>query len=620
MADIAEPSAGLMTALGLRTERLIRALDHHGRAGADPALVTGLLGLRICLIGNMNNKFFAMTRYFRDMGLEADLLLFPVEADHFRPECDSYDRDWIGFVRSIAWDDIVHADRETLYREIAGYDMILGCGTAPAYLGKIGLPLDIFSPYGSDIYEIPRLWADDEDYRISRNLDRYALGKWQRAGLAATRRIFANNENQLRFAADLRLDVPIELCRAPAVYAPAYDPAPLARARADSPHAAAFSRIRRENTLVIFHHARHIWKNAPDEQSWKGNDKLLRGFAGFLEAHPGLSACLVCFEYGPDVEASRTLCRELGIAGRVAWMPLMPRKDIMIGIEQCDIGTGYFSVGWTSGGVIYEIMIMGKPLLHYIGDYSEADRPQGLFPFIPAGTAEEVAAALADYVRRPQYYADMGERGRQWYQREVVDRSLGRYLDILIGTVQERLGDRRAAECRIGALEERNAALTLALTEAQTRAERADLFASRLFGDRLPTEYPADFTWYVRAGALARTIFGNRPLDAIPPMVARQIKSLLWLYDDGRGDATPTRPLAETLLEQDPATIAAMIAEQQRLGPWHGLLVAIVRRGGWRSRLLGRVLRWLAGSTAAANRDPDRKAVLQRLAPGELGK
>mgnify|MGYP001407938024 FL=1 len=33
--------------------------------------------MRVALIDNMNNNFFSLTRYFRDLGVDADLFLIP---------------------------------------------------------------------------------------------------------------------------------------------------------------------------------------------------------------------------------------------------------------------------------------------------------------------------------------------------------------------------------------------------------------------------------------------------------------------------------------------------------------------------------------------------------------
>lgn len=41
--------------------------------------------MKIALIDNMNNNFFAVTRYFRDLGIDAHLFLIQSESQHFTP-------------------------------------------------------------------------------------------------------------------------------------------------------------------------------------------------------------------------------------------------------------------------------------------------------------------------------------------------------------------------------------------------------------------------------------------------------------------------------------------------------------------------------------------------------
>ncbi|RMG40019.1 MAG: hypothetical protein D6732_03485, partial [Methanobacteriota archaeon] len=55
--------------------------------------------IKVALIDNMNNNFFALGRYLRDLGLDVDLYEVPNALPHFRPQCDTFDdvssMDWI---------------------------------------------------------------------------------------------------------------------------------------------------------------------------------------------------------------------------------------------------------------------------------------------------------------------------------------------------------------------------------------------------------------------------------------------------------------------------------------------------------------------------------------------
>ena len=48
--------------------------------------------MKIALIDNINNNMFALTRYFRALGISADLFLIPNSShQHFAPEQDSWE-------------------------------------------------------------------------------------------------------------------------------------------------------------------------------------------------------------------------------------------------------------------------------------------------------------------------------------------------------------------------------------------------------------------------------------------------------------------------------------------------------------------------------------------------
>ena len=388
--------------------------------------------MKVACIGNTNNNLFSLVRYLRDRGVDADLLLLDNETEHFHPSADTFDRDFESYTRTVPWGSAyplhrVPADR--IRSDLEPYDFLIGCSTAPAATQRIGRRLDIFAPFGGDFYAWPF-------FRIVHPRHQVAWCRFhrtQRAGIQAARciNIAATNEateavlRRLAFRGE-RLNTGI-----PMVYTPLYNPETIARYYDRSEGYPEFRRLRAEHDLVVFHHGRHIWKNAPDRFSWKGTDRLLRGFATFLRAEPGSRACLVTFEYGSDVQASRDLVAELGIAERVHWFPRMARKEIMVGLSLADVATGEFHHSWLVCGTIYEAQALAKPLLHYREDRLYEGHVPELYPLMNAREPEEIAAALGDYVRRPGQYREMGRRGREWFQRYAVDESVEAYLRVI---------------------------------------------------------------------------------------------------------------------------------------------------------------------------------------------
>ena len=109
--------------------------------------------MRVALIGNMNNNYFSLMRYLRDAGVDAELLLFADELNHFLPENDTWDIDkWKLYIKQTkinggALGQYFKMSAADIRREFEGYDYYIGCGFTPAYFYKAGMKLDLFTPY-----------------------------------------------------------------------------------------------------------------------------------------------------------------------------------------------------------------------------------------------------------------------------------------------------------------------------------------------------------------------------------------------------------------------------------------------------------------------------------------
>ena len=144
--------------------------------------------MKIALLGNMNNNNFALLRYFRDLGVEADLLLMLDDGvdnlSHFSPESDTWDiGKWSAYIKQLAapnrfisaignefpWNILFWArfvlyigpwkarsamrpiDKKVTLAQLEGYDYYIGSGITPALLDSIGIPLDVFYPYSAGV-------------------------------------------------------------------------------------------------------------------------------------------------------------------------------------------------------------------------------------------------------------------------------------------------------------------------------------------------------------------------------------------------------------------------------------------------------------------------------------
>ena len=115
--------------------------------------------MKVAFLGNMNNNHFAMARFMRDRGVDAEVLLFDNDPDHFHPSADSYDEDFATYCRTLTWGTPAHWLRTptaTIVRDVEPYDVLIGCGLAPAFLGRANRRLDVFVPHGADLHHYTR--------------------------------------------------------------------------------------------------------------------------------------------------------------------------------------------------------------------------------------------------------------------------------------------------------------------------------------------------------------------------------------------------------------------------------------------------------------------------------
>lgn len=393
---------------------------------------------RVAFLGNMNNNHFAMARFLRNRGIDAELLLFENELAHFHPAADTYDLSYRSFTRQLSWGSFtgfLRASPAQIRNDLASYDVLIGCGFAPAYCEKAGRNLDIFVPYGGDI------WVDTF-YRLvapHRLPSYWSAVFYQRRGIrhskvvhmTLTNGIYETQYEKHRGASERWIE------GFPMVHSPTYAPEQL-NGKADRTHWAwEFRRLREEHDLVVVYHARHYWKCSPDDANAKGTDRLLRGWALFRRKNPAVRAALVTLEYGRDVAHSKALIEDLGISDSVVWFPKMFRKDLMVGLNMADIVCGEFESSWMASGVLYEALVLGKPILAWRDDAYYRDQYPNLYPILNAKGADSIAARLAEYSADPERARRIGEQGRRWYEEEIVKRALDKYLHYIGGRAAE---------------------------------------------------------------------------------------------------------------------------------------------------------------------------------------
>lgn len=388
--------------------------------------------MKIGILGNMNNNSNNLVQYLRAAGADAHLLFYENEAGHFTPDADEiappdYPQ------KTLTWGSYKQFMNPTIGRQvradIAPFDLLIGTRLAPAYMARFtGRPLDGFMPTGGDIWTVPHFSG-----YAPKNLLKWAfVSRAQRKGIRDSRRIFMDKTNPVvedlitpLFDAERRVETGV-----PAIYAPAYQGEAWDRRLAHSSMKAQFESLRRDADVFLVHHVKHLWQPdtvaAFDPYQAKGNDRILHGLAQIRATQPGLRVTVLMCEYGPDVAATKALADELGVADMIAWIPLSPRREIMVAISMADAVIGEIARSWLTYGTVIEAMVQGTPVIHNRDDSFFAPRP--LYPMYHATTAEDVAAAILRIARDPDEASAIGAAAQAWYDEETIARLIKEIL------------------------------------------------------------------------------------------------------------------------------------------------------------------------------------------------
>ena len=380
--------------------------------------------LRIALLSNMNNNHFALSRYLRDEGFDCELLLFINEQDHFHPKCDTYSLEFMSWVKRLSWGSerqLLASDTNIIYSDLDKYDVFIGCGLAPAFLCKAHFSLDIMIPYGNDVWSDTMYRFVPPHYLPNSISSTY----YQRKGLFQTKRL------NYPFDSDIYASRIAKLCpnsqfwdfNIPMVYHKQYEN-PLAFE--GSHWIREFSKIRDNSDFMVVAHGRHVWGSESDPNV-KGNNYLIKGWKLFCQRNPSLKSKLVFIEYGDNVADSKLYIDDLDLNSSIVWLPQMFRKDIMPALFMADMVAAEFVHSWIGGGVIFEALVAGKPLLMHSTEHEISTKTDKLYPIYNAKTSEQISARLQDFIENRELGREIGLQGQNWYKKYVVDKALDRY-------------------------------------------------------------------------------------------------------------------------------------------------------------------------------------------------
>jgi hypothetical protein len=391
---------------------------------------------KVALVGNMNNCNFSLLRHLRDLDVDAHLLLFTDEQEHFAPECDSWNLDrWKPYIHELGLPNgnilnYLKLSSSAVRKQLDGYDYYIGNGFAPAYFSKAAKKLNLFVPYAVGVEFIFENGLKNF-FRMNKGPKKWVTGwlyrHYQVKGLKQSTRIaLSMDDSCLRTLAELGIKC------LPYGVVPLY--------REDHGHTvpssivqAAIERMRGSRP-VVYSHVAHKYIDVPPLLDIKRNHLLITGFSDYVKKAKANDALLVMHEYGDDVDASKRLISEKGIEPSILWLPRMQRREIMLLLKHAHIGGGeYGGVMW--GGTGWEFLAMGIPFFQKLNctpDEFESKYGMPMPPFLNVGTSKEITYHLLRYEDRQSEYEEMGKACCKWYQRHNGATLARKYMEIIM--------------------------------------------------------------------------------------------------------------------------------------------------------------------------------------------
>lgn len=388
---------------------------------------------KIALLGNMNNNFFSLCRYLRDAGFDAHLLLME-EMDHFLPDCDTFDTDYKEYTHQTLWHQHYFFDerlKKKIEDDLDGYDLLIGCDWAPAYLKLIGRKLDIFAPYGGDLFLFT--YATDS-LSLLKQLYRKITNKWPSnpVGERVSMQISGIAESSLMIAEHAHTYEPVvnekfrNLKRGVHSVPMVYDifrnlNGETLKQIEKEPALHTFNSVAHKFDNIFISHMRHCWLSSSLQDDNKGNDIVIKAFARFLKTN-NRNAALVFFKYGVDVSASEKLVDELGIRDNIIWLPKTSRKYILYMLKQTSLVIGEIAHSYYSYGIVQEALTMKVPLVHNFHAASLSSGYDKTYSCFHASNEQELTDVMNRVADNDFDKERMVEDSYKWYYDQLVNR------------------------------------------------------------------------------------------------------------------------------------------------------------------------------------------------------
>jgi len=380
--------------------------------------------MRIALVDNMNNNFFSLFRFLLNESIDVHLYLTDSTSinsgnSHFAPEHDTYCLEKYSsrihmFPVVYSWKFLYSKSKlELLRKEFSDYDHVVACGFSLSFLFKAKINIDLFIPYGGDLFTL----AAKTSYRADKLIRYFLYRRIQRKAIRSAGAVLCNSGHVLYDSALNSLGIiPIQFV-SPMVF----DEGIVSLSGGDN-----VWQFMENYDFVVFSQTRHVWKsnqglepsNFAKYGGNKRNDRLITGYADFIK-RTNANSILVLFDYGPDVLESKQLIRDLSIEKYVRWMPKMGRKEILEGIRNSNVLVDQLREGITGiGGSSLEGLALGKPVMTHTNN-AIGDESNGYYeaPFIDVLEQNEICDYLDWLNRNPVEAKNIGKQGLDWYNK-----------------------------------------------------------------------------------------------------------------------------------------------------------------------------------------------------------
>jgi len=175
----------------------------------------------------------------------------------------------------------------------------------------------------------------------------------------------------------------------------------------------------------------------PSNQDWcdprraglaKRNDLFIRAWARRIDE--GWESILTIVAHGPDIEATRRLVEELGIARVVRFIPRLDQTHLQAQIDASDLVADQFDQG-VPGALALQTLASGRALGIFWDTSISALTYLSVPPILNGKSEEELYEALRRHPSREDLQ-ELGRKGYEWMKREYEPQRLRSQLRFAI--------------------------------------------------------------------------------------------------------------------------------------------------------------------------------------------